>query len=312
MQVGFIGLGHMGQHMARHVAEAGHDVAAYDLRPEAIAELVKTPRARRATSVAEAAAEAEVVFTSLPGPPEVESVAAGPDGILDSMQPHSVYVDLSSNSPATVRRLCAAFAARRIDMLDAPVAGGVEGARAATLSVMVGGDRGAFERVEPVLRAIGPKVFYCGPSGNGAITKLCNNLCSQAQIAAAGEILSLGVKAGVDLQTLATVIGASTGTCRAIVDTFPRQLFRRNFENPGFTTFLSAKDTHLAIELAHELGAPLPIGELVERDKQEALRRGWGALSPDVFVRLQEERAGVVLELAPEAATVAAASSRRS
>ena len=303
MHVGFIGLGHMGQHMARHVAEAGHSVAAYDLRPDAVAQLVQTPLARRAASVAEAASAAEVVFTSLPGPPEVESVAAGPDGILESMQPGSVYVDLSSNSPSTVRRLCAAFAERGITMLDAPVAGGVEGANAATLSVMVGGDRAAFERVEPVLRAIGTKVFYCGPSGNGAITKLCNNLCSQAQIAAAGEILSLGVRAGVDLQTLASVIGVSTGTCRAIVDTFPRQLFRRNFENPGFTTFLSAKDTRLAIELAHELGVPLPIGEIVERDKQESLRRGWGPLSPDVFVRLQEERAGVVLELAPEAAT---------
>jgi 3-hydroxyisobutyrate dehydrogenase-like beta-hydroxyacid dehydrogenase len=146
-----------------------------------------------------------------------------------------------------------------------------------------------------VLKAIGTKIFYCGPSGNGAIVKLCNNLCSQAQNAAAGEILSLGVKAGVDLQTLATVIGMSTGSCRPIVDTFPKQLFKRNFENPGFSSFLSAKDTHLAIELAHELGVPMEIGEIVERDKQESLRRGWGALSPDVFVRLQEERAGVLL-----------------
>ena len=98
------------------------------------------------------------------------------------------------------------------------------------------------------------------------------------------------------------MIGVSTGTCRAIVQTFPRQLFRRNFENPGFSSILSAKDTHLAIELAHELGVPMHIGEIVERDKQEALRRGWGALSPDVFVRLQEERAGVVLEIASKEA----------
>ena len=187
-------------------------------------------------------------------------------------------------------------------MLDAPVAGGVIGAEAATLSVMVGGERAAFERVEPLLKAIGTKVFYCGPSGNGSIVKLCNNLCSQAQIAAAGEILSLGVKAGVDLQTLAGVIGVSTGTCRAIVETFPKQLFQRNFENPSFSTFLSAKDTHLAIELAHELGVPMEIGEIVERDKQESLRRGWGPLSPDVFVRLQEERSGVNLSLVDQPA----------
>ncbi len=302
MQVGFIGLGHMGQHMARHVAEAGHDVAAYDLRPEAVAELTQTPNARRASSVAEAAHEAEVVFTSLPGPPEVEAVTTSPDGLLESMRADAVYIDLSSNSPSLVRRLSATFAEHGIAMLDAPVAGGVEGASAATLSVMVGGDRQAFDRVQPVLKAIGTKIFYCGPSGNGSIVKLCNNLCSQAQIAAAGEILSLGVKAGVDLQTLAGVIGVSTGTCRAIAETFPRQLFRRNFENPGFSSFLSAKDTHLAIELAHELGVPMEIGEIVERDKQEALRRGWGALSPDVFVRLQEERAGVTLEIASDPA----------
>jgi 3-hydroxyisobutyrate dehydrogenase len=297
MQIGFIGLGHMGQHMARHVAEAGHAVAAFDLRLESVAELTQTPHARAAASIADAAEGAEVVFTSLPGPPEVEAVATGPDGLLDSMAPGSVYIDLSSNSPTLVRRLHATFAERGIALLDAPVAGGVEGASAATLSVMVGGDRDAFDRVEPVLKAIGTKVFYCGASGNGAIVKLCNNLCSQAQIAAAGEILSLGVKAGVDLATLATVIGMSTGSCRAIVDTFPKQLFRRHFENPGFSTFLSAKDTHLAIELAHELGVPMEIGEIVERDKQEVLRRGWGPLSPDVFVRLQEERAGVLLSL---------------
>lgn len=297
MQVGFIGLGHMGQHMARHVAEAGHDVAAFDLRPEAVAQLTQTNGARRASSVAEAALEAEIVFTSLPGPPEVEGVALGPDGLLDSMRAGTVYVDLSSNSPAVVRRLCAAFGERGISLLDAPVAGGVEGAEAGTLSIMVGGERAAFDRVKPVLSAIGTKVFYCGPSGNGAVVKLCNNLSSQAQIAAAGEILSLGVKAGVDLETLAAVIAVSTGTCRAIAQTFPKQLFRRNFENPGFSSTLSAKDTHLALELAHELGVPMEIGEIVERDKQAALRRGWGPLSPDVFVRLQEERAGVVLEI---------------
>jgi 3-hydroxyisobutyrate dehydrogenase len=303
VQVGFIGLGHMGQHMARHVAEAGHSVAAYDLRPESVAQLTQTPNARKTTSVSEAASGAEVVFTSLPGPPEVASVATAPDGLLESMQPGTVYIDLSSNSPTMVRKLHAAFAEKGIAMLDAPVAGGVTGAEAGTLSIMVGGDRAVFERVKPVLSAIGTKLFYCGPSGNGAIVKLCNNLSTQAQYAAAGEILTLGVKAGVELEVLATAIGASTGTCRAIVDTFPKQLFRRHFDDPGFSSTLSAKDTHLAIELAHELGVPMEIGEIVERDKQEVLRRGWGALSPDVFIRLQEERAGVTLEYAKETAS---------
>src|SRR4051794_27527948 len=294
VQVGFIGLGHMGSHMARHVAAAGHDVLAFDMRPEAIH---ATPGVRKASSVAETAHAADGVFTSLPGPPEVEGVVLAPDGLLESMKPGAIYADLSSNSPTLVRKLPALFKARGISLLDAPVAGGVEGARDATLSVMVGGDEAAFETIKPVLATFGARLFYCGPSGNGAIVKLCNNLSSQAQIAAAGEILTLGVKAGVDLEILADVIGASTGTCRAITTTFPRQLFQRNFENPGFSSFLSAKDTHLAIELAHEHNVPMPIGELVEEGKQEALRRGWGPLSPDVFVRLQEERAGVTLEI---------------
>jgi 3-hydroxyisobutyrate dehydrogenase len=216
------------------------------------------------------------------------------------MQSGAIYIDLSSNSPTTVRKLHAAFAEKGVAMLDAPVAGGVIGAETGNLSVMIGGDREVFERAKPVLSAFGARLFYCGASGNGAIVKLCNNLSSQAQIAAAGEILSLGVKAGVDLEILATAIGQSTGTCRAIVDTFPKQLFQRHFEDPGFSSILSAKDTHLAIELAHEFNVPMPIGEIVERDKQEALRRGWGPLSPDVFVRLQEERSGVTLEYAKE------------
>jgi 3-hydroxyisobutyrate dehydrogenase-like beta-hydroxyacid dehydrogenase len=148
-----------------------------------------------------------------------------------------------------------------------------------------------------VLDAIGSKVFYCGPIGNGSVVKLCNNLSSQAQIAAAAEILILGVKAGVDLETLAGVIGVSTGSCRAIRETFPRQLFRRNFGNPTFTSYLSAKDTRLAMDLARELGVPMEIGSIVERDKEEAMRRGWGDLSPDAFVQLQEERSGVVLQI---------------
>src|SRR4029450_7445853 len=114
MRIGFIGLGHMGQHMARHVAEAGHDVLAFDTRPEAID---ATPGARKARSVAETADNAEVVFTSLPGPPEVESVALGPDGLLESMRPEAVYADLSSNSPAMVRKLCALFVERGIALL---------------------------------------------------------------------------------------------------------------------------------------------------------------------------------------------------
>ena len=297
MKVGFIGLGHMGQFMSRNMAKGGHEAAVYDIRPEAAAKVAETPNARAVRSIAEAADGAEIVFTSLPGPPEVEKVVLDPDGLKDSMGKGTIYVDLSSNSPSMVRRLAATMAEAGITMLDAPVSGGVEGAEAGTLSVMVGGDQAAYERVKPALSSIGTKLFYCGPIGNGSVVKLCNNISSQMQLLAGAEVLALGMKAGVDLKTLADVIAVSTGTSRAIAQTFPRQLFKRNFGNPGFSTYLSAKDTHLAIELAHEVGMPMEIGELVERDKQEALRRGWGDLSTDVYIQLLEERVGVKFEI---------------
>ena len=235
MNFGFIGLGRMGNHMARHLAEAGNQVAAFDLRPEAVSSLAETRGVRPARGVGGAALNAAVVCTSLPGPKEVEAVVLAPGGLLESMQPGSTYVDLSTNSPTLVRRLASALAERGIAMLDAPVSGGVAGAEAATLSVMVGGDEAVFERLRPALAPIGSKLFYCGASGAGNVVKLCNNIAGQGYALVLGEVLTLGVKAGVDLKTLAKVIGNSTGTSTRLTRAFPRRLFRRNFESPGFS-----------------------------------------------------------------------------
>jgi 3-hydroxyisobutyrate dehydrogenase-like beta-hydroxyacid dehydrogenase len=163
---------------------------------------------------------------------------------------------------------------------------------------MVGGDAAVFEAVKPVLGAMGTKLFHCGAIGRGSVVKLCNNIAGQAYAVITAEVLTLGVKAGVDLATLADVIGASTGTNTRLTRTFPRRVFPRKFENPGFSAYLSAKDTRLALDLAHELGIPMRVGEAVGSDMDEVMARGWGPLDFDVVARIQEERTGIVLELA--------------
>jgi 3-hydroxyisobutyrate dehydrogenase len=296
MNVGFIGLGRMGNHMARHLAEAGHALRVYDLRPEAVTAQAAQSGVRAGSGYADIARSSEIVFTSLPGPKEVEEVVQMEGGLLDAMRPGTVYVDLSTNAPRVVRGLEPLLKERGISMLDAPVSGGVEGAEAGTLSIMVGGDEETFERLRPVLSSIGDKLFYCGAIGAGSVVKLCNNICGASYGLILGEALTLGVKAGVDLATLTSVIGASTGTSNRLTRRFPRFLFKRNFE-PGFSAALSAKDTRLALDLAGEVGVPMALGSVIGREMEEVLARGWGDLDFDASVRLQEERTGIVLEL---------------
>ena len=303
MNIGFIGLGRMGSNMSRRLAEAGHQVAGYDVRSQAAAELAKkVPNLRAVGSVAEAARDADVVFTSLPGPKEVEPVAIGPGGLLASMRPGSTYVDLSSDAPSLMRRLHALLAEKGIAMLDAPVSGGVTGAANGTLAVMVGGDKALFERMKPVLMCLGPeeKLFYCGPAGAGDVVKLCNNLLAVVTTVANAEVLTLGAKAGVDLVTLLKVIGVSSGTNRGITGGLQRGILRRVFSPPFFTLALSAKDTLLALDLAHEVGVDVGVFEVVGREMEIAMAHGLGDLSFEAVVMPQEDRTGVVLQLTAE------------
>ena len=181
-------------------------------------------------------------------------------------------------------------------MLDAPVSGGVYGAAAATLAVMVGGDEAIFNRMKPTLDAIGSHVVYCGPIGNGMVCKICNNMLSMGIGVLVAEALTLGVKAGVDLAVLADVIANSSGGNKRITEKFPRYLFRGNFE-PGFATALAAKDVRLATDLGREYGIPLDLANLIDQKHVEALGRGWGPEDSDAVAKLQEEKAGVQLRL---------------
>jgi len=296
MKVGFIGTGNMGNPMAANLVKAGHQVTVHDLRREAATNLLEMG-ARWVDSPKEAVPGNEVVFTSLPVPRDVEAVVLGENGILEGAGEGTIYIDLSTNSPTVIRRLHQICAEKGVIVLDAPVSGGVYGAAEATLAVMVGGDQAVFQRVKPTLEAIGSHVVYCGPIGNGAICKICNNLMSMGTGALLAEALTLGVKAGVELEVLADVIANSSGGCKRLTEKFPRYLFKGNFE-PGFATALAAKDVRLATDLGREYGIPMDLANLIDQRHVEAMHRGWGPEDSDAVAKIQEEKAGVQLRFA--------------
>ena len=295
MKVGFVGLGNMGNPMATNLVKAGHELTVHDLRREAATNLLEMG-VNWADSPREVVPGNDVVFTSLPVPRDVDAVVLGENGIMEGATPNTVYMDLSTNSPTAIRRIHDVCAERGVPVLDAPVSGGVYGAAAGTLAVMVGGDQAIFDRMKPTLDAIGSHVVYCGPIGNGMVCKICNNLLSMGIGVLMTEALTLGVKAGVDLSTLADVIANSSGGNRRLVEKFPRFLFQGNFE-PGFATALAAKDVRLATDLGREYGIPMELSNLVDQRHVEAMFRGWGPEDSDAVSKIQEEKAGVQLRL---------------
>jgi len=295
MKVGFVGLGNMGNPMASNLIKAGHQLTVHDLRREAATNLLEMG-ANWVDAPKDVVPGNEVVFTSLPVPRDVEAVVLGENGIMEGATPGTVYMDLSTNSPTAIRRIHDVCAERGVTVLDAPVSGGVYGAAAATLAVMVGGDQAVYDRMKPTLDAIGSHVVYCGPIGNGMVCKICNNLLSMGIGVLMTEALTLGVKAGVDLVTLADVIANSSGGNRRLTEKFPRYLFKGNFE-PGFATALAAKDVRLATDLGREYGIPMELSNLVDQRHVEAMFRGWGPEDSDAVSKIQEEKAGVQLRL---------------
>lgn len=295
MDIGFVGLGNMGGPMALNMAKKGHKLTVHDLRKESAIELLEmgadwsdTPKGVVSNN--------QVVFTSLPVPRDVETVVLGENGIIEGTTGDNIYVDLSTNSPTIIRRIHDECALKGIKVLDAPVSGGTYGASAGTLAVMVGGDEDTFNQIKPALDAIGSHVVYCGPIGNGMVTKICNNLLSMGIGVLMSEALTLGVKAGMDLEILADVITNSTGGNKRLADKFPRFLFQGNFE-PGFATALAAKDVRLATDLGREYGIPMELSNLVDQRHVEALFRGWGHEDSDAVAKLQEEKSGIQLRI---------------
>jgi 3-hydroxyisobutyrate dehydrogenase-like beta-hydroxyacid dehydrogenase len=299
MKVGFIGLGTMGASMASNLQGAGHELHVNDVRREAAGPHVAagahwkdTPR-----QVAEGV---EVVFTSLPGPAEVEAVAVGTDGLVHGMQKGAAYFDLSTNAPALVRRLYAVFRERGLSLLDAPVSGGPKGARTRKLALWVGGDRDVYDRFKPVLDAIGDQPYYVGPIGAGSVAKLVHNCAGYAVQTALAEVFTMGVKAGVDPLELWKAVRQGAGGRRRTFDGLVDQFLPGAFDPPAFTLKLAHKDVTLATALGRELGVPMRVANLTLEEMTEALNRGWSQRDSRVAMLLQEERAGVQIAVPPD------------
>jgi 3-hydroxyisobutyrate dehydrogenase-like beta-hydroxyacid dehydrogenase len=299
VKVGFIGLGTMGASMASNLQKAGHELHVNDVRREATAPHVAAGAVWK-DNPRQVAEGVDVVFTSLPGPAEVEAVAVGTDGLVHGMRKGAAYFDLSTNSPALVRRLHAVFAEKGFSLLDAPVSGGPKGARTRKLALWVGGDRGVYDRFKPVLDAIGDQPCYVGPIGAGSVAKLVHNCAGYAIQTALAEVFTMGVKAGVDPLELWKAVRQGAGGRRRTFDGLVDQFLPGTFDPPAFTLKLAHKDVSLATSLARELGVPMRMANLALEEMTEALNRGWSQRDSRVAMLLQEERAGVQIAVPPD------------
>jgi 3-hydroxyisobutyrate dehydrogenase len=282
----------MGASMASNLQKAGHELCVNDLRRDAAAPHIAAGAAWKDTP-RQVAENVEVVFTSLPGPPEVEAVATGADGLIHGMAKGAACFDLSTNSPALVRRLHAVFKEKGLHLLDAPVSGGPKGARTRKLALWVGGDRAVYDRFKPVLDAIGDQPYYVGPIGAGSVAKLVHNCAGYAVQTALAEVFTMGVKAGVDPLELWKAVRQGAGGRRRTFDGLVDQFLPGTFDPPAFTLKLAHKDVTLATTLGRELGVPMRVANLTLEEMTEALNRGWAQRDSRVAMLLQEERAGV-------------------
>jgi len=299
MQVGFIGLGTMGASMAANLQKAGYALIVYDARREAAARHVATG-ARWAETPCEVAAATEVMFTSLPGPPEVEAVALGRDGLLAGIRKDAAYFDLSTNSRSLVQKIHAAFAQKGAHMLDAPVSGGPRGAATGKLALWIGGNRAMFERYKPVLDAIGDQARHIGPIGHATVAKLVHNCTGYALNVALAEAFTMGVKAGVDPLTLFEAIRQGAVGRRRTFDALIDQFLPGVYDPPAFALRLAHKDVSLAVALGRELGVPMRLCNLALEEMTEARNRGWDERDSRSAMLLQQERAGVAIAVDPE------------
>ncbi len=296
MELGFIGLGTMGASMAANLQTAGHALTVFDVN-RAAAEPHLAAGAVWAATPRAVAASSEIVFTSLPGPPEVEQVALGPDGILAGMRRDAVYFDLSTNAPALVRRIHRDFAAKGAHMLDAPVSGGPRGAKTGQLALWVGGEQAVFDRCKALLDAIGDQARYVGPIGAGTVAKLVHNCAGYAIQCALAEVFTLGVKGGVEPLALFEAVRQGAIGRRRTFDGLVDQFLRGVYDPPAFALRLAHKDVSLATSLGRELSVPMRLSNLALEEMTEAMNRGWGGRDSRVAMLLQQERAGVEIKV---------------
>ena len=285
MKIGFIGLGAMGRPMAASLQRAGHALQAYDVR--------SVDGFSMKSSAAEAAQGCELLFTSLPGPAEVEAVAA-------QIRSPLVWFDLSTNSPTRIRKLHHEMKAKGIELLDAPVSGGPKGAQTGKLAIWVGGERTVFEKFRPILETVGDQPYYVGPIGAGTVAKLAHNAASFTIQAALAEIFTLGVKGGVEPVALYRALRQGATGRKRTFERLPEHFLPGVYDPPAFTVRLAHKDMTLALELAANENVPMRIGKIALEELEAAMQRGWSDRDCRVAMSLQEERAVVSVRVPRE------------
>jgi 2-hydroxy-3-oxopropionate reductase len=287
--VGFIGLGIMGGPMAANLVQAGFEVVGHNRSPDPVRRLEERG-GRGADSIAAAVAEAEVVVTMLPDSPDVEAVALGDDGIYARARPGALHLDMSTIRPDVARRLAAAGAERGLRVLDAPVSGGEQGAVDATLSVMVGGDRGDFDDARPVLEAVGKTVVHVGPAGAGQTVKAANQLIVAGTLELVAEAVVFLEASGVDTEAAVQVLaGGLAGS--AILERKAPAMLARDF-TPGFRVELHHKDMGIVTAAAREAGAIIPLGAAVAQLLASLRAQGDGGLDHSALLKLVERLSG--------------------
>jgi 3-hydroxyisobutyrate dehydrogenase len=292
-RVGFIGVGVMGKPMCLNLRKAGFPLVVYARRPEA-AQAVVAAGATLAESSRAVAEASDIVITILPDSPQVEEVVLGPNGVLEGVREGMAVVDMSTIAPAASKRVAAACAERGVAFMDAPVSGGSQGAEAGTLTIMAGGEAATFERLRPVFGAMGAaeNILHVGPVGSGEVVKLVNQHLCGVIAAASLEAFVLGVKAGGDVETMARVVGASSGGNWQLANPIQLRAFTGTFE-PGFFTDLLIKDLRLVAELGEELSVPVTLGAVAKQMYEAARAMGYGRNDYTAVVRPMEQLAGV-------------------
>ncbi len=285
----------MGAPMARNILAAGHELIVFDLSDKSVAAL-KSAGARAAGSPREVAEGSDFVITMLPDSPDVERVASGPDGIVAGLGPGKVYIDMSTIDPETTRRIGALVAAKGADMIDSPVGKTADAAVAGKLTLMVGGPAQVVERCRPLLACMGSDFFHCGDLGAGQTMKLLNNLLAQAVGAASTETLVAGVKAGLTLETMMSVLRTTMAWSNQLAISMPRKSLAGNF-TPGFMLKLAHKDCRLALQMIDALGVSAPVGHATLACLGEGISHGLHDMDVGAMLKLREEQAGVTVRL---------------
>lgn len=290
LPVGFIGLGIMGRPMAGHILKGGHPLTVFNRTRSKTAEL-QAQGAAVAGSPAEVAARSTIVITMVTDTPDVESVVAGPGGVLEGIRPGSIVVDMSTISPKTERTLDENLRARGAALVDAPVSGGDVGARNATLAIMAGGERQAFERVLPILRLLGKTITHCGPTGSGQIAKLANQILVSVTLLAVSEALVFARKNDLDPSTLIEAVSGGAAQSWQLTNLGPR-IIKRDFA-PGFMIDLVQKDLRLVLEAGSRADVSLPATGLVHQLFGSAQAHGSGREGTQGLAKVLERLSGL-------------------